>query len=161
MLFALGVPVQAQMGTAFTYQGRLLDANGPANGDYDLQFTLYDANTGGSVVGSTMSEPNVTVANGVFMAEVDFGAGVFTGDARWLKIEVRPAGIGNYTVLAPRQRVTPTPYALRALNPPPGWLVTGNAATDPNIHFVGTTDGQPLEFRVNNDAAGDLVIYFD
>lgn len=30
------------------------------------------------------------------------------------------------------------------------WLVTGNAGTSPGTHFLGTTDAQPLEFRVNN-----------
>jgi len=82
-LLAGGAAVWGEaMGTAFTYQGRLLDANGPANGEHDFQFTLYDANTAGSVIGSTITEPNVMVTGGVFMAELDFGAGVFTGDAR-------------------------------------------------------------------------------
>lgn len=30
------------------------------------------------------------------------------------------------------------------------WLLTGNAATNPNVNFVGTTDVQPLVFRTNN-----------
>ncbi|MHC4500418.1 MAG: hypothetical protein ACYS21_15060, partial [Planctomycetota bacterium] len=30
------------MGSAFTYQGHLYDANRPANGRYDFQFKLYD-----------------------------------------------------------------------------------------------------------------------
>jgi len=29
--------------TAFTYQGRLTDAGTPPTGNYDFQFTLYDA----------------------------------------------------------------------------------------------------------------------
>lgn len=29
-------------GTAFTYQGRLMDGGSPANGSYDLEFRLYD-----------------------------------------------------------------------------------------------------------------------
>jgi len=36
------------VGTAFTYQGRLVDGAGPANGTYDLQFTLFDAVTAGA-----------------------------------------------------------------------------------------------------------------
>ena len=39
---ALGLPVFAQ-GTAFTYQGRLLENSSPASGAYDLRFTLYDS----------------------------------------------------------------------------------------------------------------------
>lgn len=30
-----------------------------------------------------------------------------------------------------------------------GWALSGNAGTTPGTHFVGTTDAQPLEFRVN------------
>lgn len=35
---------------------------------------------------------------------------------------------------------------------PDAWLLGGNAATTSN-HFIGTTDGQPLEFRVSNAPA--------
>ena len=34
--------------TAFTYQGRLTDGGTPANGNYDLQFALWDSSSGGS-----------------------------------------------------------------------------------------------------------------
>jgi hypothetical protein len=34
------------------------------------------------------------------------------------------------------------------------WNITGNAGTNPSIHFVGTTDNQPLRFRINNASAG-------
>src|SRR5882757_2850482 len=37
-------------GTAFTYQGRLSDGGAPANGNYDLRFTIYNAATNGNVV---------------------------------------------------------------------------------------------------------------
>jgi hypothetical protein len=30
------------------------------------------------------------------------------------------------------------------------WKTAGNSGTPPNLNFVGTTDNQPLEFRVNN-----------
>lgn len=30
------------------------------------------------------------------------------------------------------------------------WALTGNAGTNPASNFIGTTDNQPLEFRVNN-----------
>ena len=35
-----------------------------------------------------------------------------------------------------------------------GWSLTGNAATDSTINFIGTTDAHPLMFRVNNVRAG-------
>ena len=41
--------LQAQT-TSFTYQGRLTDAGNPANGNYDLQFKLFDTVTVGTGV---------------------------------------------------------------------------------------------------------------
>lgn len=33
---------------------------------------------------------------------------------------------------------------------PEGWLLQGNSGTNPNNHFLGTTDNQPLRIRTNN-----------
>src|SRR5664279_1627385 len=74
---------QAQ-GTAFTYQGRLFDSGSPATGQYDLRFYLYDDATAGSIVSGPITNAPVTVSNGLFTVMLDFGAGVFTGPARWL-----------------------------------------------------------------------------
>lgn len=35
-----------------------------------------------------------------------------------------------------------------------GWSLNGNGGTNPANNFIGTTDNQPLHFRVNNAAAG-------
>ncbi len=40
----------APVSTAFTYQGQLKDGGAPANGDYDLRFSLYDGVSGGNLV---------------------------------------------------------------------------------------------------------------
>jgi hypothetical protein len=100
------------VGTAFTYQGRLMDGANPANGSYDLQFALFDALSGGAQVGSPLVKSAIPVADGLFTVSLDFGAGVFAGDKRWLEIGVRPGGSGGeFTTLAPRQELTPTPNA--------------------------------------------------
>jgi len=51
----------APMGTAFTYQGRLTDANSPAEGLYDFEFELYDDVSAGSQQGSTVSKDDIDV----------------------------------------------------------------------------------------------------
>lgn len=103
------------LGNSFTYQGRLTDAGSPANGTYDLRFILYDADSAGASVGSTQTKEDVTVTNGLFSVELDFGVAAFNGDARWVEISVRPgASAGTFTVLSPRQPISPTPYALFA-----------------------------------------------
>jgi hypothetical protein len=35
-----------------------------------------------------------------------------------------------------------------------GWSLTGNSGTNPSTNFIGTTDAQPLIFRINNTKAG-------
>ena len=104
---------QDAVGTVFTYQGRLTDGGSPANGEYDFRFELYDAASGGAQVGSMVPKENTAVTDGLFTVELDFGSGIFTGDARWLEIGVRPGASGGlFTTLMPRQALTPAPYAL-------------------------------------------------
>src|SRR5207253_8201050 len=60
--------------TSFTYQGRLTDGGTAANGNYDLQFALFDSPSGGTQIGSTQTLNTVAVSNGVFTVSLDFGA---------------------------------------------------------------------------------------
>jgi hypothetical protein len=104
--------------TAFTYQGRLNDSGNPATGQYDLQFKLFDALSGGIQQGTTQTATNITVTNGIFAVTLDFGAcpACFDGAARFLEIAVKPGGSGSFTTLTPRQQITSTPYALKSQN---------------------------------------------
>lgn len=104
----------AAQGTAFTYSGRLTGNGAVVSGNYDLQFTLYNAVSGGGVVAGPLVITPVEVANGLFTVRLDFGPGVFIGGPRWLDVAVRPTGVGNYTSLSPRNEVTSSPYAIRA-----------------------------------------------
>jgi hypothetical protein len=108
-------------GTAFTYQGRLNSSGVPANGVFDLVFTIYDLPTG---MGSFANQTNAAtpVSNGLFTVTLNFGVGIFTGPERWLEIAARTNGPGSYTTLSPRQRITATPYAITAGN------ITGSVA---------------------------------
>ncbi len=110
-------PLNAALGTGFTYQGKLTDGGSPAIGTYDFEFKLFDALSVGSQVGSTVPQDNVTVTNGLFTVQLDFG-NVFDGTALFLDIGVRPAGGGGYTPLTPRQALTATPFAIYAAKAP-------------------------------------------
>ncbi|MGA9349147.1 MAG: hypothetical protein WBW48_10125 [Anaerolineae bacterium] len=110
---------QAPLSTTFTYQGQLRQGGSPVNGTCDFQFSLWDAASGGAQIGTTQTATSVTVSNGLFTVQLDFGSAAFTGDARWLEIAVRcPAGSGSYTTLTPRQPLTAAPYALYAKGAP-------------------------------------------
>jgi formylglycine-generating enzyme required for sulfatase activity len=116
LLLAFASAASAQS-TAFTYQGHLMDGGASANGNYDIQFTLKNALTLGATVGTPQAVSPVAAVNGIFTVTLDFGSAPFDGSDRWVELGVRPAGsVAAYTVLAPRQRLTATPYALRALS---------------------------------------------
>ena len=118
------------MGTAWTYQGRLMDANGPADGLYDFEFRLFvDPILNSYQVGGTIDINDLDVIDGYFTVELDFGNVAFKGDARWLEIGVKPwDSEERCTILSPRQEVTPTPYALYAqnANTDNDWMISGN-----------------------------------
>lgn len=133
-------------GTAFTYQGRLDTTNGPANGIYDLRFTIYDAASGGAVVAGPVTNSPMTISNGLFTVSLDFGAGVFDGSSRWLEVAVRTNSGGAFALLAPRQAVTATPYALTA------GLLSG---TLPSANLAGTYSNVINLTNVGNNFAGN------
>lgn len=97
-LIASGAIAHAQpAGTAFTSQGHLTDSGIPGDGPFDFSFTLFDAGTGGSQVGPTVTQDDVAVVDGLFTVSLDFGAGAFTG---------------AYTTLGSRQELKPAPHAV-------------------------------------------------
>jgi hypothetical protein len=99
---------------AFVYQGQLKEGSAPANGTYDFQFALYTAQTGGEALNVILHE-GLALTNGLFKVELDFGGAAFNAEESWLEIAVRPGDSAEpYTVLSPRQKLTPTPYAIFA-----------------------------------------------
>jgi type VI secretion system secreted protein VgrG len=112
-------------GTAFTYQGGLNDGAIPANGKYDLRFSVYDStNNPGNLVAGPITNSATGISNGLFAATLDFGVGVFDGNPRWLDIGVRTNGGTNFTTLIPRQALTPSPYAITS-----GGIIVGGVTS--------------------------------
>ncbi|TAL01896.1 MAG: hypothetical protein EPO07_07955 [Verrucomicrobia bacterium] len=148
-LLALTATARAQTASAFTYQGQLLASNAPANGYFDLQFTLFAASAGGSAVGGPIAKPPILVSNGVFTTSLDYGAAAFTGSNRWLEIAVRPTGsVAAYTTLTPRQRISATPYALQATT------VADGAITAAKLSPGAGAEGQVLKMSGGSLAWG-------
>jgi len=107
----------AALGTTFTYQGRLVKDDIPVDATCDLQFSLWNANSGSAQVGITHTLSSVTVDDGYFTVVLNdrdqFGDRPFDGDARWLGIAVKCPGDDDYADLG-RQELTAVPYALHA-----------------------------------------------
>jgi len=136
-----GVLVEQSLpGTSFTYQGQLKKGGSPVNDTCSFQFSLYNVASGGTAM-STMTIGSVSVNNGLFTTQIDFGSGRFNGTARWLEIAVECPGDSSYTTLSPRQALTATPYALAL----PG-LWTEQNDTSPNL--IGGYSGNYVNYGV-------------
>ena len=120
-------PASIALGTTFTYQGQLKSGGSPFSGSCSMAFRLYDDLTAGAQVSGAITT-TVAVAGGVFTVPLDFGAGAFNGQARWLAIQVKCGADPGYSPLIPRQPLTPAPNALAL----PG-LYTQQNATSPNL----------------------------
>jgi hypothetical protein len=138
------------VGTTFTYTGQLNDEDGdPVEGIYDFEFKVYDALTDGNQIGKIVNSDNVTVQEGRFTVELDFGDRVFTGDVRYLEIGVRPGQrIDAYTTLETRQRLPVAAYALALPN-----LWTEPNSTSPNL-IGGYRDNSVINGVVGATIAG-------
>jgi hypothetical protein len=130
--------------TSFTYQGFLENGESPIDGNCDFRFTLYNAATGGSTVGS-LNQATLAVDRGVFATKLDFG-NVFSMQRRWLSVAVRcPAGSGSYTTLTPRTEITSTPLS----NALP------NLSIDPSSGHIGINrNSYPFAYWL--DVNGDI-----
>ena len=149
----------------FTYQGRVLNANGVPVSDASLSmsFALYTAVTGGTCVWSNSSAScasvtarSVTLTTGLFTENLGdtsnsyaaIGDSIF-GDNAALYLEVIIAG----ETLTPRRQITAAPYALNA-DTVDGIDSTGFLASDGDTgtgvyDFTGATysGGSPLVFE--------------
>jgi len=164
--------VSVPVGTAFTYQGRLLEANGPADGLYDFQFKLFDdPNVAfGNQLGTTIEVNELDVNDGYFTVELNFGDNVFNSGELWLEIGVRRSITGgSFTVISPRQQITPPPYALYAASPSSNgfsdndWQVVGNdmyAIPSGNVGIGTTMPLVTLDVRRSNPGKNQMVAAF-
>jgi len=160
-LSAASVRAADPLGTAFTYQGRLNDGGTPANGNYDFWFKAYDAATGGTQQGVTVTPAALPVSNGLFTVTLDFGPGVFTGGPRWLDIWVHNSANSpnaGWTSLSPRQPLTPAPYAFFATtaNTVSGTVLASQlTGALPGASLSGTYSGAVTLNNFSNNLSGN------
>lgn len=118
LIAAANASAQIPLTEAFTYQGVLESSGIPVNQSVDLQFSIFDDPSTGTMLGPVNTKTNVVLTSGVFTVQLDFGP-IFTTSARFLEIAVRiphdPTDTAPFVTLNPRQLLTPTPVASFAL----------------------------------------------
>ncbi|MEM9530877.1 MAG: hypothetical protein AAGA23_08145 [Pseudomonadota bacterium] len=127
----------AQLDNGITYQAQLAFEGSPAEGNFDFEFELYDAEVGGNQVGVTVAVDDLIVAEGALSVELDFAA-PFDGTQLWIAVSAREgSSTGALTELLPRQKITAAPYALHAemvaLNAISGAEIIDNSVTAAEI----------------------------
>ncbi len=148
----------------FTYQG-LLKFNGLAHtGVCDFQFSIWNALSAGSQIGSTTINANVGVANGLFNTFVNLNPSYH--NAAWLEIAARcPAGGGSYTTLSPRSPITPAPLAgaLKygtSVRPPTGGTIMNDGFTAfTNAAEAGYTNPVAIVGSAAQNSGGNAFAY--
>ena len=108
---------------SFSYGGHLNLNGNPVTGAADLQFRLFSAPTGGTLVNPNPPVVPVTLNNGDFSAAIDLttmgGQASIQDNSRvlqggWVEVSVRRPGEQNFTPLLPRQQFSSVPGALYA-----------------------------------------------
>lgn len=141
----------AQNSETIPYSGSLTDQAGQpaADGAYQFRFTLFADERGGEALW-TETQPAVPVQNGAF--SVHLGSAnplpvtALQGGAGWLEIGVRGPGESEFTLLAPRQALRPTPATLAGITAPSAlscahthWGETWSG-TGVGLHLISSND---------------------
>lgn len=145
MIFAL--VSQAAIRDSLIYQGKILDSSmlPPLDGNYNMQFRIYDSLVGGNLLWTeTWNGANqVAIRDGVFTVELNNICASWTGacasnggvnwstDSLYLQIGFDADGNGSFEeIFAPRKRFTAVPYAQMA----------ARLETSSNILFTDNSD---------------------
>lgn len=167
--FMLALPLlsSAQNNIKLTYQGELRQAGTPPSGVYDFEFRLYDAANGGTEMAPHNTVHDLSVDEGLFSTELDFGVFPFEHDSLWLEIAVKEDAQSNYTVLLPRQALTSAPYAMHARIVGANGVVSGSiedntiTAADLAPNSVGSSEiiENQVQRRISNGCpAGEAMV---
>ena len=133
----------------FQFNGFLVEQGVPVYGHYDLEFTLYDTPNDVNLVASPIIIKDVNVIDGHYSVELDFGAGLFGSQTRWLEIWKKSAGSeDSYEMSGQREKLSPVPYSLYAHDS--NSLTVGNDEII-SRNSLDAADGNPTNAVYVND----------
>lgn len=156
-LALVGVVTTISRAQPFTYQGHLTEGTLPADGLYQMEFSLFNDPTTGSSLATTPIY-TVRVTNGLFTAIPEFAGNLITNSNFYIQVAVRPLGaVTPLTPVLPRQRITPAPLATRSLSDQWTALSPTTIRTNPgvtNLLVNATTPLFPDTFLTLSGAVG-------
>ncbi len=139
-------------GVTIPYSSRLTDETGQpvADGKYDVQFALYDAEVGGQLLWSE-TQSGIAMQGGALNVSLGTAAPI-SKDVRdrkemWLSVSVRGPLEASFTLLAPRQKFNVTGGG-------------GGGLTCPHSHFTDNWGGTNASYGLdvdNSSGTGDGV----
>lgn len=117
---------------------------------YSLRVATVDGATGGTISGNTAIQSDLTVSGDVGIGTASPAQKLdVAGTAQMTGFKL-PTGASNGFVLTSNAVGVGTWLAAGAGS---GWSLTGNSGTTPGTNFLGTTDNQALELKVNGSRA--------
>ena len=109
-----------------------------------FQFTVTGMNSGGNLIAWPDGVPPTTSVLNWNAGSVAIGSGTVVPLSATGGVRVQVNGLAGATT-----------HLIIDVNgyyaPSPAWSLTGNSGTTPGTHFLGTTDDQALELKVNGD----------
>jgi len=166
LLITFFLSITCVFSQGINYKALIKDGGGNvvASQNITVQFKILQ---GGTNVYQETHTPTTDV-NGIIIINIGEGSvnsGVFTNidwgsDDHFLNVQINTGG--GLTDMGTTQFMA-VPYTLHAKTADSltdidsfSWSTTGNAGTDPETNFIGTTDDEPLIFKVNNVRAGKI-----
>jgi trimeric autotransporter adhesin len=164
--------IWAQAPDKMSYQAVIRDASGALikSAPVGIKFSLLQSSVSGTAV-YVETQTVTTNSNGVAtaaigggtvvsgtMATIDWSTGPY-----FIKTETDPTGGSSYSISSTTQLLS-VPYALYAKTSGSAlsdtvintWRLKGNAGTNRDSKFIGTTDSNDLVFKRNNVFAGHI-----
>ncbi len=162
-LLLFGTASPAQPPALINYQGRLVDGTNLVNGTVQLELSLYDAASAGTLLYTDFNS-SVSVIDGLYRTyigdDTTFGnlAAALQSPEAWLEVVV------NGTPLTPRERLVSVPYAMTAGSIGAGGVGFEQLAQPYQAGLVEVDEtygiGPLLEIDDNSFAAIDIPISF-
>jgi len=168
LLFAFSLHIAiAQVPQKFSFQAVVRSSSNQliTNQQVGVRLSIVQGSASGS---SVFTERHTPTTNGNGLATLEIGSGTnisgsfaainWASGSYFVKVETDPAGGTNYSISGTSQLLS-VPYALYSITTggsSNGWGLTGNAGTNANTNFIGTTDNNDLVFKRNSLKVGSI-----